>query len=114
MHVRTLKSTTKESITLHLDKVKVTPRAESVALSKKALTPNQSRDGFVENDDFIPLVPSSEISLSPEQNLVLNRVRDGSSVFFTGSAGQSRSNRRGIVDSQQPEQVLGSRSCCAK
>jgi hypothetical protein len=63
-------------------------------------TPNQSKDEFAENDDFVPLdSPSkSEISLSPEQTLVLNRVKDGRSVFFTGSAGQSRffSKRSGL------------------
>jgi len=32
-------------------------------------------------------VPEVEIKLSPEQSQVLNRVRDGESVFFTGSAG---------------------------
>ena len=84
-----------ESVTLHSRRViPDEPKSidvESVTYSTDTSTSNQPKDGFVENDDFIPLVPPSEISLSPEQNLVLNRVKEGRSVFFTGSAGQLHS-----------------------
>lgn len=49
--------------------------------------PNPSEQ-LVKTDNDIP-VPPPEISLSPEQSLVLRRVREGRSVFFTGSAGSS-------------------------
>ena len=56
--------------------------------------PNKPKDDFAENDEFIPLAPPSEVSLSQEQNMVLNLVKDGRSVFFTGSAGRLHSCRR--------------------
>lgn len=94
-HVSVLRGIT-ESVTLHshgviLDEPK-SKDVESVTYSTNTSTSNQPKDGFVENDDFIPLVTPSEISLSPEQNLVLNRVKEGRSVFFTGSAGQLHSS----------------------
>jgi hypothetical protein len=42
-------------------------------------------DQYIIPDEYTPPLP--EISLSPEQSLVLRRVREGRSVFFTGSAG---------------------------
>jgi hypothetical protein len=73
------------------------PKLDDVKADKHYTHPSPSdqpkRDSFTEHDDYISpsLVPSSEILLSPEQNSVLNRVKDGRSVFFTGSAGQFHS-----------------------
>ena len=61
---------------------------DCLAHSADTSTPNQPKENIAENDDFTPLVPPSEVSLSPEQNSVLNLVKAGRSVFFTGSAGQ--------------------------
>jgi len=52
---------------------------------------NQSDDSSAGNCNSITLPHKSDISLSPEQNSVLNRVREGRSVFFTGSAGTGKS-----------------------
>ncbi|KAJ8468581.1 hypothetical protein ONZ45_g17199 [Pleurotus djamor] len=47
---------------------------------------------FADQPDYIPLEPSvPAVSLSPEQNTVLQDVRSGKSVFFTGSAGTGKS-----------------------
>jgi hypothetical protein len=80
---------TTDSVALHVDRaIPNKPKLDDVAYKFTNTSPsNQPKDGFTENDDYIPLVPSSEVSLSPEQTLVLNRVKDGRSVFFTGSAG---------------------------
>lgn len=45
-------------------------------------------DGFENGADFIPLEPQTpDVKLSPEQAAVLNTVKNGKSIFFTGSAG---------------------------
>lgn len=42
--------------------------------------------------DFIPLEPQApDVKLSPEQAAVLNKVKSGKSIFFTGSAGTGKS-----------------------
>ncbi|KAG6857597.1 hypothetical protein H0H87_010165 [Tephrocybe sp. NHM501043] len=42
-------------------------------------------------DNFKPLAPRPSVTLSPEQQQVLDRVNNGQSVFFTGSAGTGKS-----------------------
>ncbi|KAL4268423.1 ATP-dependent DNA helicase PIF1 [Pleurotus pulmonarius] len=49
-------------------------------------------DGFENGADFIPLEPQTpNVKLSPEQAAVLNTVKNGKSIFFTGSAGTGKS-----------------------
>ena len=74
----------------------------SIALQPSSVTKSRKRMETVEHPqntpnsnhpqggrcDVTPPALQSDIRLSPEQKSVLNQVRQGRSVFFTGSAGQ--------------------------
>ncbi|KAF5377180.1 hypothetical protein D9615_006334 [Tricholomella constricta] len=50
-----------------------------------------SPDISISSQSNIPVGPPPSVSLSPEQQQVLDRVKQGRSVFFTGSAGTGKS-----------------------
>lgn len=49
------------------------------------------KSALVHDDDSSLRPTTSAVTLSPEQNAVLNKVKAGKSVFFTGSAGTGKS-----------------------
>lgn len=63
-----------------------------------SITPPESTATTSSSDMPHPVVPT-ELALSHEQQQVLNLVKDGKNVFFTGSAGTGKSHLlRAIID----------------
>jgi hypothetical protein len=50
-------------------------------------TSERLQDSFDSDDDISSFEPQPTVVLSPEQQKVLQMVKDGRNVFFTGSAG---------------------------